>query len=81
MWFVFFSHPNIIKHSQNERDNGNVIVKWEVGEKICGYSAKKFISRIIIKAVMIINSLPDSFLLRVKLTSFLKFKTSLLFIL
>jgi hypothetical protein len=70
---VFFIHPNSIIPNQNVNDKGRVTVRWEVIENTCGYSARKFISRIARKAVMIINSVLFSFLFRVKLTSFLKF--------
>lgn len=36
MWFVFLDHPNIISDNQNTNDKGNVVVRCEVGEKICG---------------------------------------------
>ena len=73
MWLVFFTHPNSMIPNQNDKDRGRVTVKCEVTENTCGYRAKKFISRIIRKDVMIINSVPFSVLFNVKLTSFLKF--------
>lgn len=76
MWFVFFNQPNSIKDNQKISDNGNVTVRWEVGEKICGYKAKKFITKIMENTIIIIVSLPFSFLLSVNLTSFLKVETN-----
>jgi len=76
IWFVFFVHPNSIKEVQNINEIGSVIVKWEVGEKIWGYKAKKFIVKIIKNNIKIITSLPFSFLFKVNLTSFLNVKIS-----
>lgn len=73
MWLVFLIHPNSIIPSQNEIDNGKVTVRCEVTENTCGYSARKFISKIVKNDVMIISSVPFSVLFKVKLTSFLKF--------
>jgi len=73
MWLVFFIHPNNIIPIQKDKDKGNVTVRCEVTENTCGYKARKFISRIMINDVMIINSVLFSVLFSVNLTSFLKF--------
>lgn len=75
MCFVFLVQPNIISEIQNKIETGSVTAKWEVGEKICGYSAVKFRIRIETKISIINLSLPFSFLLRAKLTSFLNMET------
>ena len=72
MWFVFLNQPNNIKVIQNVKERGRVITKCDVGEKIWGYKARKFITRIEIKAKMMNDSLPFSVLLSVNFTSFLK---------
>jgi len=74
IWLVFFIQPNNIRDSQNTRDRGKVTVRWEVGEKIWGYKAKKFIKIMTVKVNMIIISLLFSFLFKVNLTSFLNVK-------
>jgi len=71
MWFVFLVQPNNINDNQNVKDKGKVTVIWEVGEKICGYKARKFIVIIIKKVSIIMFSLLFSFLFKVKETSFL----------
>jgi len=74
MWLVFFNQPNIISPIQKDKDRGSVIVRCDVGENTWGYNARKFISRIIKNASIIIVSLPFSFLFSVNLTSFLNVK-------
>lgn len=68
--FVFWSQPKSINDTQNERETGNVTAKCEVGEKIWGYRAKKFIKRTAVNNSIIILSLLFSFLFNVNLTSF-----------
>ncbi len=81
MCFVFLTQPNIITVVQKINDIGKVIVRWEVGEKIWGYRAKKFMIRMETKAIMIINSVPFSVFPRENLTSFFKVATIFLKIL
>jgi len=78
IWFVFFAQPNIIVDNQNNKDKGSVMTKWEVAEKICGYKAKKFKTRIIKNTVMIIFFVLFSFLPKEKLTSLLKVRIVIL---
>lgn len=80
MWLVFFSQPKSIKESQNISEIGRVMVMWEVGEKIWGYKARKFITKIMQKIIRIKSSLPFSFFPNVNLTSFLKVVISFFFI-
>jgi len=54
------------------KDNGRVMVKWAVDEKIWGYSAKKFKGRIIKNMRINIISVPFSLSRRVYDTSFLR---------
>jgi hypothetical protein len=49
IWLVFLVHPNMIIESQVTRDRGRVMVRWEVRENDCGYSAVTFIIRIRVK--------------------------------
>jgi len=46
---VFLIHPNRTIESQVIRDRGRVIVRCEVRENDCGYSAVIFIARISVK--------------------------------
>jgi len=73
MWLTFFIHPNSMIPIQNDNDIGRVTVRCEVVENTWGYSAKKFINRIVVNDVMIISLVLFSVLFNVKLTSFLKF--------
>jgi hypothetical protein len=72
MCLVFLDHPNSIKASQKVRDRGRVTVRCEVGEKIWGYRARKFIRRSIRKASLIIPFLLFSLFFRVNETSLLR---------
>lgn len=49
MWLVFLVHPNKMIDSQVIRDRGRVMMRWEVRENDCGYSAMMFIIRIVVK--------------------------------
>jgi len=69
-WLVFFVHPNSIKEVHKINEIGRVTVRWEVREKTWGYSATKFIKIIAVNVSKIMASLPFSFLLSVKDTSF-----------
>jgi hypothetical protein len=71
MCFVFLVHPNSTTGIQSVNDSGRVVVKWEVGEKICGYKAVKFIKIIVIKDSIIMFSVLFSVLLSENFTSFL----------
>lgn len=72
MWFVFFDQPNITIANQEARDRGSVIVRWEVAENTCGYSARKLANRINKNVTMIMVVTPNSPFFKVKVTSFLK---------
>ena len=61
-----------MRASQKVREIGSVTVRCEVGEKIWGYNAVKFIKIIVVKANLIIFSVLFSLLFSVKFTSLLK---------
>jgi len=69
---VFFIQPNAMIVIHEHKDNGRVMVKWAVDEKIWGYSAKKFKGRIIKNMRINIISVPFSLSRRVYDTSFLR---------
>lgn len=74
MCLVFFIHPNIIMVIQDISERGRVTVRWAVGEKICGYIARKLRSKIVTNISIIIISVPFSDFLNVYFTSFMKFE-------
>jgi len=53
MCLVFFDHPSIITNNHIVREKGNVMIKWAVGEKFCGYSANKFAHKIVVNITII----------------------------
>jgi len=55
MWLVFLVHPNNTIVNQIRSDRGRVIMSWEVNEKIWGYRAVMFISKIKMNIVKIIG--------------------------
>jgi hypothetical protein len=55
MWLVFLVHPNNTIVNQIRSDRGRVIMSWEVNEKIWGYKAVMFISKIKMNIVKIIG--------------------------
>ena len=57
---------------QNVRASGRFTLKWDEGEKTWGYSATKFINRILKNRVMIKISLLFSVFFRENLTSFFR---------
>jgi len=72
IWFVFFIQPNSVSLNHIVRDNGKLLDKWDVNEKICGYKAIKFIKIILTKIVIMMVSVPFSVFIKEKLTSFFR---------
>lgn len=55
---MFFVHPNVIIVSHVVRDRGSVIGRCAVAEKFCGYSAVRFISKIVTNIRIRMASIP-----------------------
>lgn len=58
MWFVFFVHPKVMMVSHVVRERVSVIGRCAVTEKFCGYSAVRFINRIVVNIKIRMASIP-----------------------